>query len=52
MSYNNVLYSRVGAKRIPANSTGVVRNVTDHLGGDGSGGSAVIDNADVAGTLV
>ena len=44
-TYTNVLYSRAKAKKVDANSTGVVRNESTHEGGDGSGGEAPIQNA-------
>ena len=37
-----MLYSRTASKKIPANITGEVRNVTENVGGDGSGGKAPI----------
>ena len=42
MEYKTVLYSRTASKKIPANITGEVRNVTENVGGDGSGGKAPI----------
>ena len=45
MTYENVLYTRASAKRIPGNFTGKVKNKTTHVAGDGSGGEEEIPNA-------
>ena len=48
MEYKTVLYSRTASKKIPANITGEVRNVTENVGGDGSGGKAPIAGNETA----
>ena len=40
-----VLYEWSSAKVVPGNSTGEIKNVSTHTGGDGSGGDALISNA-------
>ena len=44
-TYKMVLYEWSSAKVVPGNSTGEIKNVSTHTGGDGSGGDALISNA-------